>query len=109
MAQGRRRGTWLSVCAPDEPFSRGAAMERNALIYSLGEASVVCKARFREGGTWHGAVDCLRRRLSPLIVRDDGSQAAKALVSLGATPIREVEELGSILAKPRMERGLFVS
>lgn len=97
----------LSVCPPDEPFSTAAAMERNALIYAASEATVVVQARFKQGGTWLGAADATRRRLCPLIVRDDGGQASRALIGLGATPITEAGELGSALARSQVPRGLF--
>lgn len=107
LARGRRRGLWLSVCAPDEAFSRGTAMERNALVYAVGEAAVVCHVRFKEGGTWHGATDALRRHLTRLVVRDDGTPASRALIGLGAVPVRSAGELGMVLSEPEIERGLF--
>jgi predicted Rossmann fold nucleotide-binding protein DprA/Smf involved in DNA uptake len=88
----------LSVVAPTEPFSHPAAMERNALIYAASEACLVVRARFKSGGTWHGAINCLRRRLTPLFAREDGSQAWKALVGLGAASIREP---GQLFESPR--------
>lgn len=60
----------ISVCGPDEPFCTANAMERNALIYAASPFAVVCHARFRQGGTWHGACDALRRRLCRVVVLD---------------------------------------
>jgi len=98
----------LSACAPDEPFSRAAAMERNALIYAASESTVVVHARFREGGTWNGAVGAIRRRLCPLIVRHDpDSPAHRALISLGAKTLRRPEELSEVLASPGIQPTLF--
>jgi predicted Rossmann fold nucleotide-binding protein DprA/Smf involved in DNA uptake len=84
----------LSACALDETFSTGSAMERNALIYAMADAAVVAHARFKTGGTWHGAVDAHRRKLTRLIVRADArNQAHRALVALGAIGIRGASEL----------------
>ena len=83
-----------SVCEPYEEFSRGTAMERNALIYASSESSVVIHARLREGGTWHGAIDAHRRKLTRLMVRVDDAEAGnRALIALGAVPLRSPGEL----------------
>jgi predicted Rossmann fold nucleotide-binding protein DprA/Smf involved in DNA uptake len=74
-------------------------MERNALLYALSELSIVCQARYREGGSWHGAVEASRRRLCRLAVRwAPGDPAARALVSLGAFPMSSAEDLELALA-----------
>lgn len=92
---GDVRVAFVSAQAPEEGFSRAAAMERNALIYAFGAGAVVAHARYREGGTWHGAIDALRRR-HRLVVRapdPDASstgappgfvEASRALIALGA-------------------------
>lgn len=97
----------LALAAPHEPFSRGLAMERNALIYGAADATVVGHARMRQGGTWHGATDALRRRLGRLLVRADGSSAARALRALGAETIESPEELESLMRKDPPQRALF--
>lgn len=79
-----------SVCAPGEPFSAGTAMERNRLIYAVGEASLVAEPRLRTGGSWHGAAECLRLRLSRLHVLGGSSEATDKLVALGAVPVGSV-------------------
>jgi len=98
-------GVSLSVCAPGEPFSTAGAMERNGLIYSAAEATVVAAAQFRAGGSWHGAVDALRRRLGPVFVRPDGSPAMRALASLGARPLEQPDDLGRKLADLEASEG----
>ncbi|HRI43754.1 MAG TPA: DNA-processing protein DprA [Fimbriimonadaceae bacterium] len=94
----------LSLCAWDEPFSPRRAMERNAVIYSLADATVVVRARFREGGTWHGAVGALRRRARVLVRPDSGCPAARALLALGAEPLSSAAELAGHMAAPPMGR-----
>lgn len=90
----------LSLCAWEEPFSARRAMERNALIYSLAEATVVVRARLREGGTWHGAVGALRRRARLFVRPDPSCPAACALLALGAEPLSSAVDLGFLLASP---------
>lgn len=95
----------LSARPPWEPFSRAAAMERNALLYMLG-AGVVAHARYKEGGAWAGASDALRRRLGRVIVHSDGSIASRALVALGAVPLHSAAELCEALAAPARQARL---
>lgn len=90
----------LSACAPDEPFSAARAMERNALIYAAGSHAFIGHSRFREGGTWTGATEAIRRRLTQTIVRKDEDAAHRALVSLGAFELESPEGLGEALARP---------
>lgn len=97
----------VALAAPGEPFSRGLAMERNALIYAAADATLVGHARMRQGGTWHGATDALRRRLGRLLVRPDGSPAARALLALGAEPLADPAELAARLAQGPPQRTLF--
>lgn len=77
-------GPALSLSPPSEPFTGARAMERNALIYALAEATVVVKARLREGGTWSGATAARRRHGARLLVRDAPDPAVRALVAMGA-------------------------
>ena len=100
----------LSVCEPRETFSAGRAMERNALIYAAGRASVVGHVRFREGGSWHGAADALRRRLTEVLVYgEEGDRAVRALVALGARRLDHPKELEDALANPRTDERLFAA
>lgn len=75
----------LAPWAPDAPFSTGQAMARNALLYAASPVTLVVQPRFRTGGTWAGAADALRRRLSSVVVwGPPGCPACTALVALGA-------------------------
>jgi len=97
----------ISVCAPDEIFSTASAMERNSLIYAGSEQTVVVHARFKAGGTWIGAVEANRKRLCPLVVRDDGDQASRALIALGGIPIVSPNDLRAAVARIPSQKGLF--
>jgi predicted Rossmann fold nucleotide-binding protein DprA/Smf involved in DNA uptake len=85
---------YWSVCSPDEEFSRATAMERNVLIYASAASTVVVHSRFREGGTWHGAIEAHRRKLTRLVARQDERDAGnRALIALGAIPLGRADEL----------------
>lgn len=87
----------VSPWHPHQPFGGDLAMRRNALVYALGERSIVVRARFREGGTWNGAVAALRRKSSRVLVFDEGDPASRALIALGAAGCRsEAEALGPL-------------
>jgi predicted Rossmann fold nucleotide-binding protein DprA/Smf involved in DNA uptake len=96
----------LSACPPPAEFSSAAAMERNALIYSIGGIAAVGHARFKQGGTWIGAVTALRRRLCRLIVRGSDSPATRALVALGASPLSLPGDLLSVASEPGCQPAL---
>jgi hypothetical protein len=82
-------------------------MERNALIYAFAPYAVVCHARYKEGGTWHGAIDAQRRKLCRLIVRDIETPAHRALISLGGIPIAHSHDLASAFVAPEAQQTLF--
>lgn len=86
------RLTLLSVRAPGEPFSAGAAMERNRLIYAAGPGTYVAEARLREGGAWSGALEALRARLGVVAVPCDDEPAHRTLRALGAVGLRDPED-----------------
>lgn len=101
-------GCRLSLRPFREPFSVGAAMERNALIYAASEHSVVAHARFKQGGTWTGATEALRRKLTRLIVRRDlGELGHRALASLGAFELEAPAQLKEALEAQGGQQDLF--
>ena len=102
-------GYSMTVCPPNEAFSTGRAMERNALIYAMSHMSVVCSARYRIGGSWQGALAALKLRRAVVFADwtsagEVASQtklaegtyglAQRALRNLGAHPLSlELESL----------------
>ncbi len=102
-------GAWvLSACHPEASFSAAAAMHRNLLIYAASDAAVVCRARFKEGGTWAGATEALRRRCTKVIVQDDESSLAhRSLRSLGAVSLSSPSDLALCLQNPGVQAALF--
>jgi hypothetical protein len=92
---------YVSVCEPSAAFTTGQAMERNSLIYAYGRRAVVVRARYRVGGTWHGASDAMRRRLGVVYVRERaGDRACSSLCSLGGVAVAGTGALGAALERP---------
>jgi len=102
------QGRLLILCDtwPSERFSAHRALARNHTIYALGEAAVVVASRNGTGGSWHGAVDCLRSKHTPVfVVCEEGIDfdGNRALLSLGA---QELNGLGTVLQPVCPERGM---
>jgi len=78
----------LTPYHPRAPFSIGAAMGRNKIVYGLAKWALVVAAALEEGGTWAGAVEALRARWTPVFVRDaePAPSGNKPLVARGALP-----------------------
>lgn len=95
----REGRTVMSLATLEAPFSGALAMERNALIYAMGDQAVVVASHLKSGGTWGGAVDALRRKLTTVLVAMDGSASASALCGLGAVGIRLGGEAEVICAR----------
>ena len=80
----------LLICCetwPDVAFSAAKALSRNHTIYALGDAAVVVASRCGVGGSWWGAVDCLRGGYTPVyaVCTDDADmEGNRALLDLGA-------------------------
>ncbi len=92
MREGR---CYLSAAPWDAGFSAALAMERNALIYAFSERSLVGACRFREGGTWNGAVQAMRRGLSQFFVRESSEKGNQALINLGACSVSDPSDFVS--------------
>lgn len=76
-------------------FERYSALRRNRWIYASGACAVVVSSRFGEGGAWCGALEAFRSKICPIAVYigENVSSGNGALMRLGATPVRNVEEL----------------
>jgi predicted Rossmann fold nucleotide-binding protein DprA/Smf involved in DNA uptake len=97
VAEGQ--AVFISPYGPATPFSVGAAMGRNKLIYCLSTAVVVVAATKGSGGTWAGAEEALRAHWVPVVFRasDYLSPADQALSVMGAHPLNE-DDLGALSA-----------
>jgi DNA processing protein len=56
--------------SPSAPFSVGAAMGRNKLIYTLADYAIVVASDAEKGGTWAGATEALKAKWVPVFVLD---------------------------------------
>ncbi len=76
----------VSPYGADVPFSVGAAMGRNRLIYCLADVAVVVATSEGEGGTWAGATEAFTAGWVPLYVRtcDNMPAGNAALIARGA-------------------------
>lgn len=88
------RVLYLSESSFDEPFSSQRALSRNRVIHSLGLKTFVAQSSLKMGGTWDGTVKNLRFGWSPVFCYDDGSEAARTLIQMGANSVK-LEELSS--------------
>ena len=78
----------LSAVNPDAGFHAGTAMMRNRYLYIQSRAAVVVKSDYNKGGTWSGAVDCLKHHWGPVLCRSlPKAPGNQALIGQGAKPI----------------------
>lgn len=90
-------------------FERYSALRRNRWIYASGECAIVVSSRFGEGGAWHGALEAFRRKICPIAVYigEEPSSGNDALMRLGATPVRNIEELKCFVENAINTRSIF--
>lgn len=93
----------LVLISPYDPragFNVGHAMQRNKLIYSLADTSLVVSSDLNKGGTWSGAVEQLEKlKLIPVFVRSTGERSAglDALRKKGAIPWPNPKDVDSFV------------
>jgi len=85
-----RRGDLCLVTPynPNAPFSVGAAMGRNRLIYTLADYAIVVASDVEIGGTWAGATETLKNGWVPIFVleHEQMPEGNKLLLQKGALP-----------------------
>lgn len=86
--------TLISPFNPDAGFSAGNAMSRNKYIYCLADAAVAVNSVEGKGGTWTGALECLKRQWTPVWLRAQGASGSgnRALVGKGARSLGDGDE-----------------
>jgi DNA processing protein len=79
----------MSSVNPTARFSVYSAMDRNKYIYALSDYAVVVASKENSGGTWTGALENLKKKLSPLFVRcsNDMPSGNIKLLEQGGKPI----------------------
>lgn len=72
--------------SPSAPFSVGAAMGRNKLIYTLADYAIIVASDAEKGGTWAGATEALKAKWIPVFVLDHPAmpEGNKMLLQKGA-------------------------
>lgn len=77
------RCLYLTADSPSFPFTGWRAMARNKYIYSLARATFILNSDYKKGGTWEGAVENLKKRLSLSFVVNNGNKGNIALIEQG--------------------------
>ncbi len=74
--------------SPSAPFSVGAAMGRNRLIYTLADYAIVVASDAGKGGTWAGSSEALRAGWLPVFIleHDAMPEGNRRLLEKGGLP-----------------------
>ena len=94
-----RRGVlYLSEDDFDASFSALRALSRNRVIHCLGQKTLVAQATLGTGGTWNGTERNLRAGWSSVLCYDDGSEAFRQLIQMGASAVTcgELEDIAAL-------------
>lgn len=81
--------------SPTAPFSAGNAMGRNKIIYALSRCVAVIRSEEGSGGTWGGATEALRGKLTTVLswTGQGSAQGNRALVELGAGELQSFDQI----------------
>ena len=102
----------LTLVSPYDPDSRWfayAAMERNKLLYGLGDAALVVASSAETGGTWAGATEALQHGRVRVFVKSTGAVAPgnPRLLRIGGMPFpaEPWENLRVLFTPPEQKNG----
>ncbi len=84
----------MSAFHPEIRFWGYNALERNKYIYAASDYAVVVSSGDETGGSYKGAAECLKSKLTKLYVKNDDSAPIgnKKLIELGGLPLNEEHE-----------------
>lgn len=84
----------LSAFHPEISFRGYNALERNKFIYASCDYAVVVSSGDETGGSYKGAAECLKQKLTKLYVKNDelATVGNKKLIELGGLPLNEEHE-----------------
>jgi predicted Rossmann fold nucleotide-binding protein DprA/Smf involved in DNA uptake len=106
----------LTLVSPYDPDSRWfayAAMERNKLLYGLGDAALVVASSAQTGGTWAGAREALQHGRVKVFVKSTGALAPgnPRLLRMGGIPFPSEpwENLRALFTAPEQKNGQLFS
>lgn len=91
----RERVCWICEQGWHLPFAAFRALRRNLFIHAMGDLTLAAQTG-TAGGTWSGCTENLKRGLSPLYVRRDGSPGADDLIARGAVPVETFPDLDQL-------------
>lgn len=83
--------------SPSAPLSSRNALGRNKIIYGLARCTVVVATELDNGDTWAGAAEAVQNGFGRVVSWAGAGDGNAALVELGATPLSDVSQLGSLL------------
>ena len=84
----------LSSFHPAAAFKGYNALERNKYIYASSDYAVVVSSGDGTGGSYKGALDCIKNKYCPLYVKDDERAPAgnRKLIQQGGLPLNDKHE-----------------
>lgn len=84
----------LSAFHPEAAFKGYNALERNKYIYASSDYAVVVSSGDGTGGSYKGALDCIKKEYCPLYVKDDkdAPPGNKKLIEQGGLSLNEEHE-----------------
>lgn len=78
----------FSSVKPDLDFTTATAMMRNRYIYAQSVGTVVVRSNYKKGGTWNGAIDSLKHKITPVFCWNNLEyKGNQELIKLKAIPI----------------------
>ncbi len=106
----------LTLVSPYDPDSRWfayAAMDRNKLLYGLGDAALVVASSAETGGTWAGATEALQHGRVKVFVKSTGAVAPgnPRLLRMGGMPFpaEPWQNLRALFTPPEQKNGELFS
>lgn len=97
---------YLSEDGFDLSFSSIRALSRNRLIHSMGLLTLVAQCSNGRGGSWTGTVQNLRHNWSPVFCFQDGSDAMREQIQMGANAV-DIFDLSDFSALQKQNITLF--
>ena len=105
--------TLVSPYGPDSRWFPYAAMERNKLLYGLGDAALVVASSADTGGTWAGATEALQYGRVKVFVKSIGALAPgnPKLLRMGGVPFpaEPWQNLQALFTAPEEKNGQLFS
>ena len=80
--------------SPYDSFNAGYALTRNKYIYSAAKCAVVCESGAEKGGSYNGAMSCMKGGFGNVLCFDNKRCYGNQMLILnGASPVADVDEV----------------